>query len=89
MTSLIILGIIAAVCYAFLTIKKRKLRNQLRVHDCIFVSEHYSIYSKQLDGGRQFVILNNAAPLLYSSSIYNSSSLDKARAFLSRLESQS
>ena len=56
MTSLIILGIIAAICYAFLTIKKRKLRNQLRVYDCIFVSEHYSIYSKQLDGGRQFVI---------------------------------
>ena len=69
--------------------KKSKQRNKISVHDCIMVSEQYSIYSKQLDGGRQFCVLNNSAPLSYRSSVYNSSSLDKAVAFLKRIEAVS
>lgn len=69
--------------------KKSKQRNKICVHDCIMVSEQYSIYSKQLDGGRQFCVLNNSAPLTYRSSVYNSSSLDKAVAFLKRIEAVS
>lgn len=72
----------------YFILRRRKIRilNTLYPHEVVYLSTHYSIFSKSLSGGRSFGVVSNSAPMSRSSFIFESSSLDTAIAFVKRCE---
>lgn len=72
--------------YFILRRRKNRFLNTLFAYEVVYLSSHFSIYSKSLIGGRTYGVVSNSAPLRRSSFIFESSSLDTAIAFVKRCE---
>lgn len=86
MIYLLLFASVFGTFYFFDKRRKLLLLNTLYPHELVYLSSHYSIFSKSLSGGRAFGVVSNSAPMRRSSFIFESSSLDTAISFVKRCE---